>query len=215
MKVIPVDDEFTARMASLGFPMEEGQIRDYRPLSTVIEDPAVQNIFSDILDKMNTEGEDSPELEHYYEVGKKTTGQFKDVPEHDPELKHLAEEGTDGDTEIVYMPLSVCDFMDEIRGAPKTNENTGFPEYGWNPFKSIARVVTTVGGFLVGGPVGALAGNALGRIATGQKPGSALMASLPNALYGAGAQGLGSLAGNFLPGAAGQMGNLLREWVEI
>lgn len=215
MKVLPVDDEFSQRMAALGFPILEGQIRDYRPLAKVIADPAVKKIFLYILTKMDEEGEDSPELEHYYELGKKGSGHFKDVPEHDPELKHLADQGTSGDTEIVYMPLSVCDFMDGIRGKPKTNQNTGFPEYGGlfgnffkgNPVRSIARVVGTVGGFMIGGPAGAMAGNALGRMATGQKPMDAMWASAPNFLYGVGAQGLGHLAGTYGTGALATMGN--------
>ena len=113
MQVIPVDDEFSKRMEALGFPILEGQIRDYRPLAKVIKDEAVQKIFLEILTKMDKEGEDSPELEHFYERGKEAAGSFEDVPEHDPELKHLADEGTSGDTEIAYMPLSVCDFLME------------------------------------------------------------------------------------------------------
>ena len=217
--VIPVDDMFSRRMEAMGFPLAKGQIRDYRPLASVIKQPEVQKLFQLVMENMGPEGEQSPELEEAYHVGKQASEHYKDIPENDPELKELANEGEGGDTEIVYMPRSVCDFMDHVRGTPpQTNSQTGFPEYGFfgklfgggggGLFKSLARIATTVGGFMVGGPLGAVAGNALGRVATGQKPGGALMASLPNALYGMGAQGLGHAVGSYLPGTmAGNLGS--------
>lgn len=208
IKVIPVDDEFSQRMHALGFPVQ-GQIRDYQPLAKVLQNPEIRKLFEEINEKIHS-GEDEEQLNHFYQVGKEVEGKYHDIPENDPELKQLSDAGIEGDTEIAYMPLSVCNFLDKLRKEPpKTNPKTGFPEYGGlgNFINSIVRTVTTVVGAVAGGPFGAVAGNSLGRMVTGQKPGSAMMASLPNALYAMGAQGLGSAMGSYLPGAAGSFGN--------
>lgn len=136
-KVIPIDDEFSIRMETLGYPIVDGQIRDYRPLAKVMKDPKVQKDFFNVLEKRQIEGKNSPGLKSYYEIGKEAVGKFENVPERDPALKKLAKEGEGGDTEIVYMPLSVCDFLDSLRGKPKTNSKTGFPEYFWGSLASI------------------------------------------------------------------------------
>lgn len=207
---IQVDDDFSRRMQALGVPIH-GKIRDYRPLEEILQNPEIQKVFAAVLQKMDKEGPDSPQLEPYYQIGKEALGEmeggFSDPSQKDPELSFLEHEGKEGDTELAYMPLFVCDFLDSIKGEVSTNPTTGFPQYGGNFSKSIVRVVTTVAGAIPGGPLGAAAGNFAGRMLTGQSPGKAIMASLPNAAYTAGVQGVGSLVGQYGPASLAGYGN--------
>ena len=205
---VPIDDQFIARMQALGIPLKDGYIRDYRSLKEVLEQPEVQETFEKVIAEADQTGGQSPELEHFYEIGKSLQEPFHEIKDEDPIVRQLSEEGQHGDTELCLLYESTCDFLDSLRGEPKTNTKTGFPEY-WSPknfINSTVRVFTTVAGAIVGGPAGAAAGNALGRMVTGQDPGKAIMASLPNALYAMGAQGLGSLAASSMPGS--MIGNL-------
>lgn len=131
---IPIETSFSERMKALGFPIENDLIRDYRPLASVIKNPGFQKSLRTVLENIDQEGQMSPSLEPYYQEAHHQE-HFDNLSEHDPIVKDLMKAGEGGDTEIVYMPLSVCNFLDTIKGGePKTNPKTGFPEYFWEDF---------------------------------------------------------------------------------
>lgn len=205
MKVIPVDDVFINRMASMGIPVTEGQIRDYRPLAEVIENPDVKQIFALVVSNSDSEGNPSKELKEV--ASEEPAPKFVNVPEKDPELKSLAKKGRRGDTELAYMPESVCNFLDELKeGPPSTNPKTGFPEYNWwkKILPTVVRVIGTVGGAILGGPIGAGLGRAGAGMLTGEKPGEALKQGVT---HGAGVYGFGA-AGPLGAGLGAGVGGL-------
>lgn len=205
MRVIPVDDQFINQMASMGISIPEGQIRDYRPLAEVIDNPDIKEIFALVISNSDSSGNPSKELKRI--ASEEAAPKFVDVPEDNPKLKYLAKEGRRGDTEIVYMPQSVCDFLDELKdGPPSTNPKTGFPEYSWwkKILPTVVRVIGTVGGAILGGPIGAGLGRAGAGMLTGEKPKEALKQGV---VHGAGAFGLGA-AGALGAGLGAGVGGL-------
>ncbi len=170
--------------------------------------PEMKEIFEGVSSDLSDNGRiDNPLLREVYKIGKKSLPKYVKAPaDFNPMIEREENLGRDGDSELALFPVGLADFFDKLRGGKTINPKTGLREYF---FKGVMRTVSnfirpaaTIAGAVMGGPLGAVAGNALGRIATGQKMGSALMSSLPNALYaGMGQLGAQALT-NFAPGLA-------------
>lgn len=136
-------------------------------------------------------------------------------------LVHAAREiesfGRGPDKMLAHIAPDEAAFVDYLQGGRRTNPHTGLPEYGLfgKILKTVARVAGAVGGFMVGGPLGAAAGSAAATKLTG---GSWKQALKAGALSGVGSgmtQGLTgggwNLTGNATPlsnavGTAGTSG---------
>jgi hypothetical protein len=187
-------------------------VREYSQLWKLMETkPGFKEIFEQTAADLGDNGQlDDPELSQLYEIGKQELPKYiKDPGDRNPEIEAEQRLGRNGDTELAMFPVGLADFFDDLRGDRSLNPKTGLREY-WG-FKSIINSVIRVGGTIagaaLGGPFGAVAGNALGRMATGQKMGSAAMSALPNALYAGmgqlGAQALTNFAPNLASGITG------------
>ena len=187
--------------------------RTYEPLWELIQEvPSVKEIFEmTAADLKDNNKLDDPLLAEVYNLGKKRLPNYiKDPADFDPYIENEEHKGIEGDTELALFPEPLADFFDKLRATPDNptgrivNPKTNLRMYGWgvgNFVKSVVRVGSTIVGGATGGPFGAIIGNLVGRMATGQKnPVQAAMSALPNGLYAAGAQ-LGAQAlGNFAPG---------------
>lgn len=91
------------------------------------------------------------------------------------------------DTMLAHVTPDEAKFIDYLQGGRKTNPVTGLPEYGLfgDILKAVARVGGAIGGFMVGGPLGAAAGSGAATKLTGGKWNDALKAA---ALSGVGAE---------------------------
>jgi len=117
-----------------------------------------------------------------------------------PELEELRAEGRGEDTELVIITPALSEVFDEwVGGKTKTNPVTGLPEYGF--LKQMLRIAAGVGGFLVGGPVGAGLATAAAHGLTGDNLGGSAKAGLLGfgAGFGANMMGLPGMMG--MPGA--------------
>jgi hypothetical protein len=144
--------------------------REYSKLSTIIEDPEIRDLFKLVKSDLVDDGKLSPKIHEAYEIAKEQSLPFREAPaQKEPPQSTLADMGEDGDTEMVLLPKNLVEFFIELNdGKYSINSKTGLLEFGWkNFFKSVVRVVGTVGGALVGGPIGAGLGNALAHKVTG------------------------------------------------
>lgn len=176
----------------------ETELRAYPALSEAIRQPHLRDVFIAVASLVRDhQGLPEPidELSKGVDAQIKAKGLPPIPSDNEPDVQELAKTGQGKDLVMVRMPLDVVKFMDKIQGNIKRDPTMGLQEF-WgfgNILKSVVRVAATVGGGLLGGPVGAAAGNTLGRMATGQNAKKAAIASLPNALYAYGAQqGLGA-----------------------
>lgn len=191
----------------------ETGIREYSALGSIIEIPAVRQIFKQVADEMEINGKLSPDLHSIYESAKKHSLPYRESPEeeHNP-LRAIEHTGRGGDTKMALIPLNLAFFLIELRHVPSINPKTGLLEFIFgfikqvfsNPGKAIShafkpaniiRVGATVAGAALGGPWGAGIGNTLGHIATGHDPGDSLMRGLNTGALTYGAQGIGQAAG--------------------
>lgn len=177
---------------------EETGIREYSQLSNIIEVPEIRQLFQTVSSQVEEHGQLSPELNEAYENSKENTLPFRETDEekHNP-LDKLEKTGRNGDSKLAYIPMNLAELLVEMRHIPSVNPKTGLLEF-WkfkNFLKSVVRVAGTIGGALLGGPLGAGIGNALAGAATGQKLGHAAMSGLKNVGLAYGAQGLGQAAG--------------------
>ncbi len=102
--------------------------------------------------------------------------------------------GRGPDTLLAHISPDEAQFIDHLQGGRRTNPMTGLPEYGLfgNILKAVARVAGAVGGFMVGGPLGAAAGSGAMTKLTGGSWNDALKAG---ALSGVGAGVAGGITG--------------------
>jgi hypothetical protein len=174
---------------------EQTGMREYSALSPIIEIPEIREVFHDIANQLETHGNVSNDVKHAYKEAKEYSLPYRETDDeiHNPFLKRLEKMGRGGDSRLAYIPINLAEFLIEIRHFPSINPKSDLLEFGW--FKEFIKVVGTIGGALIGGPIGAGAGRALAGIATGQKPGHAAMSGLQSGALAYGAQGLGQAAG--------------------
>lgn len=98
------------------------------------------------------------------------------------------------DTMLAHITPDEAEVIDYLQGGRRVNPDTGLPEYGLfgNILKAIARVGASVGGFMVGGPLGAAAAAGAVTKLTG--------GSWKDALIGAALSGVGGAAGQAIQG---------------
>lgn len=103
--------------------------------------------------------------------------------------------GRGPDTMLAHISPDEAQFIDYMQGGRRTNPTTGLPEYGLfgSILKAVARVAGAVGGFMVGGPLGAAAGSGAATKLTG--------GSWKDALKGAALSGIGGELAQGLSGA--------------
>lgn len=177
---------------------EETGIREYSKLADIIELPEIKELFHNVANQIEGHGNLSPDMHEAYESSKEHSLPYRETEEeeHNP-LHELEKKGRGEDSKLAYIPMNLAEFLIEIRHVPSINPKTELLEF-WslrNFVRSIIRVAGTVGGALLGGPIGAGAGRALAGIATGQRPGHALMSGVQGGALAYGAQGLGQAAG--------------------
>lgn len=91
----------------------------------------------------------------------------------------------------------------------KIGKTLGVGDLTHQPLKALGRIGATIGGFVLGGPAGAAAGNALGTVAVGDQEGShSLRAAGINAAKAYGVSSAGSAAADYVSGAGG-IGNAI------
>lgn len=186
-------------------------IREYSALANIIEIPEVRELFKHVTDEISEHGKLSPDLHKIYESANDHSLPYEPTPEerHDP-LKSTEHMGRKGDTKLALIPLNLALFLIELQYEPSINPKTGLLEFGF--FSEIIRAAGTIAGALFGGPIGAGAGNVIGRMLTGNKIKDALIggAKIGGAAYIG--QGLGQAAGllkgvpNYLAQGLGSMG---------
>lgn len=190
----------------------ETNLRDYRTLSKILKDPAMQDLVSKALSQGNPQ--------------QFAMGGSVDEPGRptDPELEKLRLEGRKGDSELAIITPELYEMFTEWAGKqPDINPQTGLPEFFsfGNIFKSIIRVVGTalgpVTGFLASKLTGQSTGAALKNAGIGfalpfaAMAAPAIMGALGGAGGAAGAGGGGFLSGlgKLIPGMGGQGGGLI------
>lgn len=123
-------------------------------------------------------------------------------------IQHLRQNSRYPDTELAHISPEEIKLFDAIQGRKIRNPKTGLPEYGL--LGDILQAALGVGGFMVGGPLGAAAGSGIGSAINGGNLTQDLTAA---ALGGAGGElGQGLTGGGWNPlggslgGAAGAAG---------
>lgn len=137
-------------------------IRDYSRLSDILANKDARTYMLNLLADMS-DGKISPENKSVHDQFKHPEGTFHKAPgDDDPYVEDIAEEGNQGDTEVVLMPIDFADFWDMCRGYTSTNRKTGLREYiGWNPVRAVTNVIKAATS-VVAKPVNELVGRPLG-----------------------------------------------------
>ena len=205
--------------------------RQYPALGKIIEQPGIKDIFRHVLNEVGEKGHISPDLEKIYHTSKEVMGvPFEEAPGEkiNPE-KELSKHGREGDNQMAWLPYNVVEFFLELKGKPSINPKDGLLEFFFGKiFKAITspitsvlnavsggrgneiiRIASTIGGAMLGGPMGAGLGNAFGSIATGKSLGDSAWSGLKNFGLATGIQGAGQMAGfgGTTPGTAGFFGS--------
>lgn len=205
--------------------------RQYPALGKIIELPGIKDIFRHVMNEVGEKGHISSDLEKIYKTSKEVMNiPFEEAPGEklNPE-KQLSKHGRQGDNQMAFLPHNVVEFFLELKGEPSINPKDGLLEFFFKKvFKAITspvtsvlnavsggrgneiiRIASTIGGAMLGGPMGAGLGNALGSVATGKSFSDSAMSGLKNYGLATGIQGLGQLAGfgAATPGTAGFFGN--------
>lgn len=203
-------------------------LRAYPGLSMAIRIPEIREIFMAVVEmqgKGESLGKDINAITKQEDAKIRARGIPSIDSDSEQDIHLLDETGEGNDKVLVMMPLDVVHFLDILQGGEKKDPILKLQEFGLfggigrifssGPVSSIIRTVATVGGAVLGGPLGAAAGNFAGRLATGQNYKKAILPSLPNALYAYGAghalnsAGLGSYAGAAAPGSSAAWGSSL------
>jgi hypothetical protein len=185
----------------------ETGLRDYTMLEFILKDPQIQDYIAQTLG--------SPEKRGFAEGGFVGNEEINEPGRPIlPELEQLREEGRGQDTELAIITTDIAKIFEEMNGG-KTNYNptTGFPEYGF--LKQLGRIAAGIGGFLIGGPLGAAVGAGLAHKATGDSWGGAFKAAAIGFGAGAGfnfaAPGLG-FGNAAIPTSSSMLGSYLPSW---
>jgi len=184
---------------------EETGIREYSHLAEIIQLPEIRDLFHKVTSQLEEHGKVSPDIHEAYEESKDYSLPYRetDEEEHNP-LRSLERKGRGKDSKLAYIPVNLAKLLIEIRHVPTINPNTGLLEFGFfgsigKIFKKILpeaiRIVGTVGGAILGGPIGAGVGNTLAGVATGKSLKNSAMTGLKTGALTYGAQGLGQAFG--------------------
>src|ERR1700735_387590 len=155
---------------------ESTGIREYSQLADIIEMPEIKELFYKVNDELKQNGgKPSKDISSAYKSAKQYSLPYRetDEEEHNP-LRFLEHKGRDGDNKLAELPVNLVEFLISLEHVPSINPKTELLEFGF--FDELVRVVGTLGGALLGGPIGAGAGRALAGAATGQKLGHAAVA---------------------------------------
>lgn len=188
---------------------EQTGLREYSKLLDVLSIPIIRKLFVLMTDIIKS-GEPLPE-----DI-KQVMSEPLNGDEHglepiesdfDPQMKQMRDTGDGDDHYLVLMPQAVVSFMDTLQGGEKRDQSLGLQEFGF--FDEIIRGVATVGGAILGGPVGAGIGNMVGKGITGGK--DLLQGGIKTGLMAYGASqmlgGGGGMGGMF--GGGGGMGGMM------
>lgn len=192
-------------------------LREYSALREIIKNPKIRDLFFHIRDDIEENNGPSPALSKIYENAKKYSPAkppYKSTPveKDNPYIKKIEAMGRGGDTKLAIIPMDLALFMIELRHFPSWNPKSELLEFGFfdklvgggNPFKgwnnalkpkNIIRAVATIGGAILGGPVGAGIGSTVGNLATGNDIGSSIMNGLGTYGLGTGIHAIGQSAG--------------------
>lgn len=105
--------------------------------------------------------------------------------------------GRGPDTMLAHISPDEAKFIDYLQGGTRTNPLTGLPEYGLfgNILKAVARAAGAIGGFMVGGPLGAAAGSGAATKLTGGSWNDALKSAAFAGIGSGVASGIGGTGG--------------------
>ena len=183
---------------------ESTGIREYSALAEIVEIPEIKELFHTIVGQAEKHGGRLPlDVREAYKEAKDYSLPYRETEEekHDP-LRALERKGRHGDSKLAELPVNLVELLIELEHVPSTNPETGLLEFWalnklWkgNLGKEILRAVGTIGGAILGGPIGAGAGNTLAGVITGKSLPNAAMSGLKTGAMTYGAQGLGQLAG--------------------
>jgi hypothetical protein len=106
--------------------------------------------------------------------------------------------GRGPDTMLAHISPDESAVIDYLQGGRKTNPATGLPEYSMfgDILKAVARAAAGIGGFMVGGPMGAAAGSAAATKLTGGSWNEALKAGAFSGIGGWATSGMGGAGWN-------------------
>jgi hypothetical protein len=207
----------------------ETGLREYSKLGPIIENPEIRALFHHISDELISDGKITPTLKKIYKTARKSSLPYVDAPaEKSPIIHKIEETGRKPDKHMALLPMNLVMFLIELKHQVSINPKTNLLEFGFfksvgrifggaakgvgNLFSGIAekvpeviRIGGTIGGALLGGPMGAGFGNALASLATGKNPGDSLIGGIKNAGLMA---GIGSIGGA-LPGLGGAISGAL------
>lgn len=189
-------------------------IREYSALGPIIELPEIRDIFYRVANEVEEHGKVSPDMHKIYETARHHSLPYREAPDekHNP-LKALEKTGTDGDTKLAFIPLNLAYLLIELRHVPRINPHTGLLMFGLFDkvkkfFRNVVRIAGTVGGAVLGGPLGAGAGRALAGMVTGQRPGEAFRSGINHMGRAGLISGIGGAVSHFAPGLAGSLGSM-------
>lgn len=170
-------------------------IREYSKLGPIINDPEIREIFFDISNQLKTQGKISPPMKEAYTVAKDYSLPYRETEEeeHDHFIRSLEKTGRGSDSKLAYIPMSLAELLVEIEHVPSINPKTELLEFGF--FDELLKVVGTIGGAILGGPIGGGIFRSVMGMITGQKPKDAIISGLKTGALTYGAQGLGQAAG--------------------
>ena len=149
-----------------------GPVYSFPKLGPLFDDPEVKHIFLQSAMESKEHGQPvDPILQEWEAKGLSMVDQIKGFPAEPEgatlEQDQLAQEGEGQDRVLAQIPLNLCKLFIQVHGI-HPNPEDGLLQFGF--FKEIGRAIATVGGAIVGGPVGAAVGNFVGKVATGAKP---------------------------------------------
>lgn len=179
-----------------GFPFEDPDtgVRAYPALAEIIEIPKIRDLFKIAFSQIKEQGHVSEDIHEAYEIAKQHSLPYRETPEEkrNPYLKSLEEQGNGKDKKFAYIPMNLAELLIEFRGKPEFGPE-GLLSFGF--WSELVRGIGTIGGAILGGPLGAGAGNFLGRLVTGNDVKNAAIGGLKMGALSYGAQGLGQAAG--------------------
>lgn len=113
-------------------------------LEEIFQDPSVQEIFMTVKDDVDDNGGRIPTgLKKICDRIRQEEPGFQELTPSTELGKIEKASGTEGDTQIALVPLSILEFFDSIRGEKKINPIDGLPMYFW---PAVLGAALTLGG---------------------------------------------------------------------
>ena len=193
-------------------------IREYSALTEIIKNPEVKQLFHQIsTDLQRNGGQPNSDISSAYKEAKKYSLPYRETEEeeHNP-LRKLEKLGRGTDSRLAELPRNFVEFLIELGHNISINPKSQLLEFGF--FDELLRIGGTILGAVLGGPVGAGAGNALSSLITGKSLKNSVISGVKNAALTTGIQGAGQLAGlgaatpatgGFFGGASSGLGSVL------